>query len=172
MENMKSRSDGQPNRSRVLGDIIPGGQNQGSKRPRNGKRKLIVSSVATLLLAAIVVFGFMFYMPNLGSAVDSSKYQAVFLSNGQVYFGKLKVSNNTYVTLTDVFYIQTDTTKDTNQSTSTTADSNLQLIKLGSEVHGPEDEMVINKDQVLFFENIKNDGKVVDSITKYYAQKK
>lgn len=32
--------------------------------------------------------------------------------------------------------------------------------------------MIIGKDQVLFFENLKKDGKVSDSIAKYKSNKK
>jgi ABC-type Zn uptake system ZnuABC Zn-binding protein ZnuA len=47
----------------------------------------------------------------------------------------------------------------------------VQLIKLGSEVHGPEDAMMIAKAQVLFYENLKPDGKVAQSISKYTGAK-
>ena len=43
----------------------------------------------------------------------------------------------------------------------------MQLIKLGEEVHGPEDTMVINRDQMLFFENLKSDGKVTQLIRQH-----
>jgi hypothetical protein len=39
-------------------------------------------------------------------------------------------------------------------------------------VHGPEDSMVMNEDQILFFENLKADGKVTTSIGEYINQKK
>jgi len=41
------------------------------------------------------------------------------------------------------------------------------LIKLGSEIHGPDDEMIVSKDQILFFENLKKDSQVSASIDKY-----
>lgn len=44
------------------------------------------------------------------------------------------------------------------------ADQNLSLAKLGKELHGPEDVMYIAKDQVLFWENLKNDSQVVKAI--------
>jgi hypothetical protein len=77
--------------------------------------------------------------------------------------------------LTDIFYLQThNTSADSKnpQQTTSQQSNDVQLIKLGSEVHGPDDEMIISKDQVLFFENLKKDGKVTDSISKYLSQKK
>jgi hypothetical protein len=119
------------------------------------------------------------YNKFVGSPIDSSKYQAVFLTNGQVYFGKLQKSVDNYYKLTDVFYLQatqakTDSTNeaDAQNPQTTSSQAGVQLIKLGNEVHGPEDSMVIDRSQVLFIENLKKDGKVVDSIDKYKKENK
>ncbi len=111
-------------------------------------------------------------MQNTGTPIDSSKYQAVFFTNGQVYFGKLQSVNTEHMKMTDIYYLQAqqsaDTTKDSKNPQATSTDqSNVQLIKLGDEIHGPEDAMIINKSQVLFYENLKPDGKVAQSIEKY-----
>lgn len=106
----------------------------------------------------------------VAAGIDTSKYQAVFFTNGQVYFGKLQTLNNDYLKLTDIFYLQTQSTSSKTDSTnpqSTSSDSSsVQLIKLGNEVHSPEDQMIISRDQVLFYENLKSDGKVSQSIDK------
>lgn len=103
--------------------------------------------------------------------VRGDEYQAVFLTNGQVYFGKLGVQSPGYYKLTNIYYLQatqaaTETDANNPQKTSST-NSDVQLIKLGNEIHGPEDAMVIAKDQVLFFENLKNDGNVAATIKDY-----
>src|SRR3989344_4528142 len=38
--------------------------------------------------------------------VKADQYQAVFLTNGQVYFGKLSDVNSAYVSLQDIYYLQ------------------------------------------------------------------
>lgn len=128
-----------------------------------------------LVLALLVFAGLTFYNSTMGSSIDTSKYQAVFFTNGQVYFGKLQTLNGGYMKLTDVFYLQTkdDTSTDSSklQDASTQAKPGVELVKLGGEIHGPVDAMVISKDQILFFENLKPDGQVSDSITKYNSQK-
>ena len=105
---------------------------------------------------ALSVFGF----ASLGTfpSVDSSKWQAVFLTNNQVYFGKLVNYDSGYVTLADVYYLRT--ASDLTQNGS----SNLNLIKLGGELHGPEDVMYIPKANVLFWENMKATSQVVQTI--------
>jgi hypothetical protein len=44
-------------------------------------------------------------------------------------------------------------------------------VKLGNEIHGPEQEMQISSSQVIFWENLKNDGKVVDAIKNQNTDK-
>lgn len=111
---------------------------------------------------------------NTGPAIDATKYQAVFFTNGQVYFGNLKNVNNDYLKLTNIYYLQTqseDKADSENPQQSTTDQSNVQLIKLGDEIHGPEDAMIISKDQVLFYEDLKPEGKVAQSIEQFKKTK-
>lgn len=124
-----------------------------------------------------------------------SNYVAVFLSNKQVYFGKLRDAESTFPTLTDVFYLRVTQTldpgtagnaeevsvvksgKDAKDETVTPTaaaarklKNQLTLIKLGSEIHGPTDTIRINRDQILFVETLKDDSKVVKAITDYRAK--
>lgn len=151
-----------------------GGRGAVTSRRRPGlirtmRAKSVAVATGVVLIIAILIFGALtFYNSTMGASIDTSKYQAVFFTNGQVYFGKLHMLNGGYMKLTDVFYLQTkqvDTSKI--QDASTESDPGVELIKLGSEIHGPTDAMIISKDQILFFENLKPDGKVSDSITKY-----
>ncbi len=95
--------------------------------------------------------------------VSTGDYQAVFLDNGQVYFGKLERSRSDFYLLTDVFYLQSGVSVD--------QASSLSLTKLGSEAHGPEDRMEINKEHILFIEDMKNDSKVIQAIQQYKTSK-
>jgi hypothetical protein len=112
-------------------------------------------------------------MNSESKAVNKSEYQAVFLTNGQVYFGKLAVVNPGYLKLTDIYYLQVQSSSNGTTSasqlsaTASTTGSNVQLVKLGNELQGPEDMMAINREQVLFWENLKPSGKVTQAIDKY-----
>ena len=85
--------------------------------------------------------------------IDSDTYQAVFLTNDQIYFGYLKNISPDYLILSDVYYVKI-------------SDSGAgQLVKLGAiEPHGPKDQMTISKEQVLFWENMRSDSQVVKTI--------
>lgn len=148
--------------------------NSGHHQPKRKKisaKSVIISVVAVLGVAGIVLAGLFLYKGSASASIDGSKYQAVFLTSGQVYFGKLKNFGSTYASLTDVFYIQATSAEGSeNPQNASTDVTDLQLIKLGSEVHGPEDEMLIGREQILFVENLKADGKVSSSIKEYYDQ--
>lgn len=138
---------------------------------------ILISIVAAILLLVGGWFGWT-ALQGGAPAIDANKYQAVFFTNGQVYFGKLTSLNGGYLKLTDVFYLQSqgeakaDAAADSkNPQEEGAADSgNLQLIKLGKEVHGPEDALILSRDQVLFYENLKSDSKVVQAIEQQKTQ--
>jgi len=119
--------------------------------------------VGTALLVACVAVALTRSSGNSEHAyVDSSKYQAVFLTNGQVYFGNIDNLNNNYLRMTNIYYL-------TQGSDSKT--SSYSLVKLGcQQIHDPIDEMVVNRSQVTFWENLQNDGKVVSSIKQFQKQ--
>lgn len=95
---------------------------------------------------------------------QKSDWQAIFLSNGQVYFGHLTGLNSQFVTLKDIYYLQVQKPI---QPKSEDEQGKLTLVKLGNEIHGPIDAMEINRDHILFVEDMKADGKVVQAIQRY-----
>lgn len=130
-----------------------------SSKKRFGKFGILSIVV---IIVVIVAAGVAYYFVNGGSQVDSSKYQAVFLNNNQVYFGKLHSYGTDQPYLTNVWYIQTPVTS--SSVASAAQSSQLQLQQLTKSVHGPEDEMILNKSQVLFVENLASDSQVVKLI--------
>lgn len=128
-----------------------------------------------LILAALTLIG-VYGGRALGAAmVDTSvkgkQYQAVFLTNGQVYFGKVSKVDNSYVKLTDIYYLQVQQqVQPEDKSKQADQQPQVSLAKLGGELHGPEDTMFISRQQVLFWENLKEDGKVTKAIKDYKAQ--
>lgn len=146
------------------------------KAPKS-RKKMILTAVVIAVIAALLIAGAWFFSSrsSTSSTISSDKYQAVFFTNGQVYFGKLKALNGDYMRLTDIYYLQaksSDAEKSNPQEASAQDASNVQLVKLGSEIHGPDDEMVVNKDQILFFENLKKDSNVSTTIANYQSQQK
>lgn len=125
--------------------------------------------------AIFVVKNYLFSSPpvdkeeqtNLQPHENIGEYQAIFLDNGQVYFGKLVRREGDFYRLEDVFYF-----KQNSQTPGAAKDQNqdVSLSKLGSEVHGPEDFMEINRDHIIFIEDLQDDSKIVKAITEYKSQ--
>lgn len=120
---------------------------------------------ATVLLLSIAG---LFYTgrSHEASLVDKTKKQAVFLTNGQVYFGQVKGINSQYVDLQDIYYLNSSSTDSKSSSTPTS----FSLVKLGCELHGPMDEMIINRAQVSFWENLSTTGKVAKAIDQWKTE--
>ena len=157
-----------------IGDTTTGGTNPaGSTTGTMGPAKW-----GALVGALVVIVGAGVYF-GMGAESHSGKvlgadsnYQAVFLTNGQVYFGKLESSNSSLV-LRDIYYLKvTQALQPAGDQENSAAQPNIQLVKLGSELHGPEDAMYLEKDKVLFWENMRDDSKVVEAIKKYQDTKK
>ena len=153
--------------------------------PLNTKRPFVLFLFIipfVLFFIALGVYGW----KTVGFAKNArAQYQAVFLTNGQVYFGHVQDRNAQYLKLTDVYYLQSVAPlqapqplseegkkkdgKDAAPSPQPTQPE-LTLVKLGQELHGPQDRMDINRDQVLFIEDLRDEGKVADAIKRYASK--
>ncbi len=149
----------------------PGLQHQRPKRRLSFGVKFMRVEMFTVLLGVALLLVAVALYAGLASPgaeskqINSKEYQAVFLTNGQVYFGKLTDLNSKYLVLKNVFYIENNNPS----STTTTQNSNYTLRKLGTaELHLPEDKMVVNRDTVTFWENLKDTSQVVTKINEYY----
>lgn len=132
-------------------------------------KNIITWVLVVVVVAAAAVLG-MTYLKggNVMSvgAGSASDYQAVFLVNGQVYFGQLAGQGSQFMSLTDVYYLQVNQAlQPADEETAQAPD--ISLVKLGGELHGPTDEMLINRDQVLLIEDLKADSNVVRAIKEY-----
>jgi len=128
----------------------------------------------TILVASLVILMF-FGGQSESKLVDQKKLQAVFLTNGQVYFGKVHNINNDFVDLRGIYYLNVNQQVQPNQSNGNNqqnqqSQNNVSLVKLGCELHGPVDKMIINREQVTFWENLKTDGQVAKAVDEWVKQ--
>jgi hypothetical protein len=136
--------------------------NRNSPKWLNALNMVLLVGIAVLIVGVALVFtgsG----NDNENKFVDKTKYQAVFLNNGQVYFGNVQDMNGSYVRMTNIYYLT--------QGSGSSNSNNYSLVKLGcQQIHDPLDEMVINRSQVTFWENLNPSGKVVASIKQFQQQ--
>jgi hypothetical protein len=87
-----------------------------------------------------------FTVPSLGR----SEYQAVFLANGQTYFGRYYDRIGAYAKIEDVYYLQQTESPNPDQAPDT------KLVRRGRELHAPAPRMLVPKSAVLFVEDLKD----------------
>ena len=146
-------------------------QGQTQNYPHHRPRKLwwFGSFLLLIVLAELVAAGMFLWISsksNFTPVPAPDKYQAVFLQNGQVYFGKLAVGRD-WLVLREIYYLQVPSAL---QQGSGNANQNFQLVKLGTELHGPEDVMHLPREAVNFWENLKDDSQAVRAIRTYQQQ--
>ena len=162
---MQKNMDIRPHPNRVTPRV-----KQGFKASK--KQKIIGSIVLFITAILIAVVAWFNVTQTSGYFIQPSKYQVVVLSNNQIYFGKLQRLKDQSYRLTSVYYLQEQSNKDTAADPAVKADqaastATPQLVKLGNELHGPDDAMFFNDTQVLYWENLKSDGKVSKAIEDY-----
>jgi len=113
-------------------------------------------TAAAVIVLALVILGI---IPT--SLRSSRPWQAVFLTNGQAYFGHVARQTLTTVTLRDVYYLEASPGL---RQQPGQPSPNIALVKLGTEPYGPTDEMRINREHVLFTETLRDDSVVAQAI--------
>lgn len=100
-------------------------------------------------------------------------YQALFLKTGEVYFGKVSVDGPDQVSLSDAYYFRyDDSLTDVNAPVENgkgaiiiePMSARVALVKRGSEAHRPDSTMHFVKNNVLFWEDLKTNSNIYQSI--------
>lgn len=134
-------------------------------------RFITVALLFSLTILAVSVAALFYYgNPSETKFLAPNKVQAVFLTNGQVYFGNVKEISPKYVDLENIYYLNSQQSQPNQGSSSNNQQNNFSLVKLGCELHGPYDQMVISTSQITFWENLRDDGQVVKAIKQWQQQ--
>lgn len=132
--------------------------------PRAAMRRVLISLgvvvliIVVALIAAAIARATTTSNP-LASGINHTQYQAVFLTNGQVFFGRLTVPGGDYYDLRHVYYLAS-------RSGTRTGQGSLTIQKLTNDVHGPEDLVILNRSQVLYVENLNPNGRAAQILSK------
>lgn len=114
----------------------------------------IIAGILVIVAAAWQIAGHL----RSSAVVFPTPYQAVLLSNGSVYFGRLQGYGEGHPVLTEVYYVVTQTNPETKQP-------NNVLVKRGKELHEP-DRMYLNPQLILFVEPVGPNSKVAQLIAQ------
>jgi hypothetical protein len=111
---------------------------------------------AIILLAIGAAAAVMVTRRTAAGVAFETPYQAVLLSNGSVYFGKLQGLGTAFPVLTDVFYVQNVPNPETKQNSTV-------LVKRGKELHSPS-RMLLNASQIVLVEPVGANSRVAQLI--------
>jgi hypothetical protein len=121
---------------------------------------ILFSIILGGLFGGAVLFMYQATLDTKAPLLGNKTYVAVFLDTNQVFFGKVTSLRYDYVILKNVYYLQ---------QTEEGDNPGFMLNKSGSELHGPRDEMYLNRDHILLLQPLRSDSEVVSTITQYEA---
>lgn len=124
-------------------------------------QKMVMFLSLTLLLIVSLGLGWL-WMTSEIRAVQRDTYQAVTLTNNQLYFGKITKISDQSVTLKDTYYIVVPTSSENKPSEVTDA-TVLRSIKKAA--YSPQDTVEIQRENVVYWQNLQKDSQVVKTIT-------
>lgn len=124
------------------------------------------SSIFTIVIAVLVIALVVSYFAFFKDLLNRT-YNAVFLDNNEVYFGKISSKNGEYIKLKDVYYLRVTYTVKQDEQGQQYQEPNYQIVKMGTEMHGPKDNMDIVRSHVLFTQPLDSSSQVLSVIDSY-----
>ncbi|AGL62315.1 hypothetical protein L336_0612 [Candidatus Saccharimonas aalborgensis] len=119
------------------------------------------SVFGAVIFISVLIFAVSLYVLNgRDTLIDPSKYQVVYLINGQAYFGKLQNVHGEYLVINSPYTAQTAP----QQASDKEAEQATTLLRVRDQVYGPEDAMSIKSSQVVFWQNLRDDSKVTQAL--------
>ena len=123
------------------------------------QRRAGVTQIVWLVAGGLVIVAALVFLVGKARSREvqfPTPYQAVLLTNGSVYFGKLAGYGGASPVLSEVYYIVSQTDPETKKVSN-------MLVKRGKELHAP-DRMYLNANQILFVEPVGPSSKVANLI--------
>lgn len=137
-------------------------------------KKILIKIIA---VAAVVIVVLGFWGPRLvlffqtGFLPFSSGWEAIYMTSGDVYIGKIKGSTSNVIKLSDAYLVQVLKQDENNSGGKansfrlTGSSNNLTLIKWGfSQPLKSAGELFINRANIAFWEKLDNDSDVVKQL--------
>lgn len=154
------------------GEAASGGDLKIFNRPLKNSPNDSIYKVMTMTLVLILALTFAYFLffnniPEQSSvepAQTDSGWYAVKLANDQMYYGQVEDKSADPLVIKNVYYNYDQLNKEENAGEES---GNLRLVKRGKETHGPDGTMSIIRSQVVFFEPLKEDSKVLKAILDY-----
>ncbi len=124
----------------------------------------LAGKVLLALAAFTGVFAYVEWWDFVPPSFGGARYQAVFLSNGQTYFGHYVERLGPYAKIENAFYIQQTPAANENEAASS------KIVRRGNELHQPEPVVLLPKSAILFVEDLRADSSVAQFMDRELAK--
>ncbi len=133
----------------------------------HGMRRLLLPLVGRIVLAValfVATFAYVEWWDFVPPSFGGARYQAVFLSNGQTYFGHYVDRLGPYAKIENAFYIQQAPAANEDEATTS------KIVRRGNEFHQPEPFVLLPKTAILFVEDLRTDSSVAQFMDRELAK--
>lgn len=93
-------------------------------------------------------------------------YYSVTLTNNNLFFAKIKGEDDQYLYLTDIHYLQRTPPQPAEGKNEQPGQPGIRLVRQVNDPMGPKDEMVLNREHLLYYQELREDSNVVQGIRK------
>jgi hypothetical protein len=154
------------------GDSRPRDVEPESRRPAAAAPSRPIGAILAALLVGLLLGGAgATFLANRDSGgdpfadvIDAGRYQAVILSNDKVYFGQIDDVSDDFYRLDHAFFL-----RETRESAD--AQPVRALLPVNSEIHAPDNTMLIRKGEVVLVENLAKDSPILTEIERQLGDK-
>ena len=155
---------GEPVRPR--GERADGGDGANRAHARSSGSGIVPVLLALLVGIALGVGGGLLFDSDTVSdadpfagQIDRSSYQAVILANDRVYFGQIRSANAEFYRLENAYFLRERRADEASEPVRA-------LLPVNREIHGPQNEMLIAKSEVVLVEDLAEDSPILREIER------
>ena len=134
---------------------------------------LAISTAINLALVATLLFGHLSLLPGplAGGAFSSNAWYAVFVNsqNQEAFVGHVSEATASDMTMKDIYYLTFEAKDASGNPIASPKPEDIKPVikKLGQEVYGPRDYVKVNRLNLRYYTELRDDSQVVKAIRAF-----
>lgn len=132
---------------------------------------LALSLALNLALGAVLLLNHFNTGPKAAAEFNSASWYAVFVNsqNQEAFVGHVSDSNSTDLTMTHIYYLTFEAKDAAGNPIANPKPEDFKPVikKLGQEVYGPKDFVKVNRQNLRYYTELRDDSQVVKAIVAY-----
>lgn len=129
------------------------------KRSRMKSLGLALVSILAVGLLGLIAW---YTLRPSAQPLNANQYQVVYLTGGQMFFGKLQNTDGDYLYMKSPYTAQSTTASADDKTKA--AEPTTTLLRVKDQLYGPDDTVAVKSSQVVFWQNLRDDSKVTQAL--------